>query len=115
MGNGIGTRIRAMRKANGFSQEDVGDAVRVTRSAVSLWEKGRSVPDDHHLERLAHLFGTTITHLRDGLGRPPKFRKLRNLNYRRDTIARAQRLIMAGVLDEIVFNRIDAIGREKRR
>ena len=49
----LGQRIREARIASGFSQEDLGDALKLTRSSVSLWEKGRSIPEDTNMQMLA--------------------------------------------------------------
>lgn len=43
--DGIGTRIRDLRKENGLSQSDFGKILNVSQDTISLWEKGKSLPD----------------------------------------------------------------------
>lgn len=38
----LGQRIQQLRKAKGFSQEELADRVGVSRQAVSKWESGVS-------------------------------------------------------------------------
>jgi transcriptional regulator with XRE-family HTH domain len=107
----IGKRIRDARRANGFSQEDLGDACSVTRSSISLWEKGRSLPEDENLQTAARALGTTPQYLLTGKGKPPAQRPLPESNYRRDMMARMQRLIASGMFDELLAR----LGYHKQR
>ena len=56
-----------LRTAKGLSQEDVAQAVYVTRQAVSRWENGETVPNTETLKLLSKLFGVSINTL---LGSP---------------------------------------------
>lgn len=56
-----------LRTAKGLSQEDVAQAVLVTRQAVSRWENGETVPNTETLKLLSKLFGVSINTL---LGSP---------------------------------------------
>lgn len=56
----IGTKIRDLRKACGLTQEQVADAVGVSKPAVSKWESNNGYPDITLLAPLARLFGTTV-------------------------------------------------------
>ncbi len=71
----LGKRIREAREACGYSQEDVGDALQLTRSAVSLWEKGRSVPEDGNLVSLASVLKVEMDYLKHGKGSKPFINK----------------------------------------
>jgi transcriptional regulator with XRE-family HTH domain len=64
--NKFGRTVRALRLAKQMSQAEVGDVVGVTRAAVHQWEKGRSVPQLHHIQGLARFFGVSITTLVGG-------------------------------------------------
>ena len=55
----LNERISALRKHCGLSQEDVAEALGISRQAVSKWETGRSFPDTENLLKLAALFGVT--------------------------------------------------------
>lgn len=48
-----GTRIRDFRQLRGLTQNDLADAVEVTKAAVSEWENGKSSPRQHHQVRIA--------------------------------------------------------------
>ena len=52
--------ITKFRKRAGYSQKEVSDALHVSQSAVSSWEKGRYSPDQQNLSALADLFGVSV-------------------------------------------------------
>lgn len=56
----IGAKIRALRKARGFTQGDVADAVGMTRGALSGYEIGRRTPRLPELQKLADFFGVGL-------------------------------------------------------
>ena len=56
-------KLICLRKQKGMSQEQLGDAVGVTRQTVSKWELGETTPDMDKLIALADLFGITIDEL----------------------------------------------------
>lgn len=105
----LGQRIRQARVASGFSQEDLGDALGVTRSSVSLWEKGRSFPDEAKLEVLAQVLKVPQAYLETGNGKAPVKQALPESGYRRDMIARMQRLMATGKFDALMGERIDTL------
>ncbi len=49
-----------LRRARGWSQEQLADYVGVSRQAVSKWESGRSTPDLDKLLALSGLFGISL-------------------------------------------------------
>ncbi len=55
--------ISMLRNVNGYSQEEVAEKVGVSRQAYAKWEKGETVPDVEHCQKLAELYGTTIDSL----------------------------------------------------
>lgn len=59
--------IRNLRKAKGWSQEELAIKLNVVRQTVSKWEKGLSVPDSQMLIRIADELDTTVAIL---LGEP---------------------------------------------
>jgi transcriptional regulator with XRE-family HTH domain len=105
----MGQRIRDARMASGFSQEDVADMLKRTRSAVSLWEKNYSEPNPENLRNLAEVFQVTTNYLSKGTGRKPPSPTIKSV-YRRDMMTRFQRLIATGkfnnLLDDYVIKRI---------
>ena len=62
----IKNQVRAYRSQLGMSQEELGEAVYVTRQTVSNWETGKSYPDIQSLLRLSSLFGISLDQLIKG-------------------------------------------------
>ena len=59
----LGQRIQALRKEKGLSQEALGEALGVSRQAVSKWESGASDPSTSNLLALAKLYGVSAEDL----------------------------------------------------
>ena len=59
----IGSIIRSRRAARGFTQEQVAQALGVTATAVSKWERNASLPEITLLPALARLLGTDLNDL----------------------------------------------------
>ncbi len=55
----IGEKIQYMRKKAGLSQEELAEAVGVSRQAVSKWETGEATPEVAKLLLLSRAFGVT--------------------------------------------------------
>ena len=62
----LGQRIQTLRKQRGMSQEALGEALGVSRQAVSKWETDVNVPDTQNFIKLACLLGTTVEYLACG-------------------------------------------------
>ena len=58
-----GQKIADMRKKTGMKQEELADAVGVTRQAVSKWEVDAAFPETDKLVRLSRLFGCSVDYL----------------------------------------------------
>ncbi len=58
-------RLYELRKAKGYSQDELADLIGVSRQAVSKWERGESSPDTDNLIALAKLYGVSIDELLD--------------------------------------------------
>ena len=56
----LAERLRALRLARGYTQEEVASALHVTAQSVSKWERGETTPDIALLPALANLFETSI-------------------------------------------------------
>ena len=72
-----------LRKYHGMTQEDLADAVGVTRQSVAKWESGDSIPDLEKCKIIADLFGVSLDDLANyssdenlGLDVPPKGKHL---------------------------------------
>ena len=56
----LGERIRTLRGTKNLSQEDLAEALEVSRQSVSKWETDASVPDLEKLVKLSDLFGVSL-------------------------------------------------------
>ncbi len=56
-------KLLLVRKDRGLSQEEVAEAVGVSRQAVAKWESGLAYPDIANLVALSDLFGVSIDRL----------------------------------------------------
>ena len=63
MEENIGRKIRSLREQTGLTQEDVAEAMDVSRQAVSKWEANLSRPSAENLIRLAHLLNVDLAEL----------------------------------------------------
>lgn len=59
----LGQKITNLRKARGMTQEELSEAVGVTRQTISKWELDSSTPDLDYLCKLCDLFGVTADDL----------------------------------------------------
>ena len=59
----LGQRIQELRKGSGFSQEELGERMGVSRQAISKWEGDQTIPELDNLIALAKLFGLTVGQL----------------------------------------------------
>ena len=55
----IGAFLAVLRKANGFTQQEVADRLSVSNRTVSSWECDSALPDILLLPALAELYGVT--------------------------------------------------------
>lgn len=56
----LGDTLRTLRKQHSMSQEDVANALNVSRQSVAKWESGISLPSSQNLIRLSELFGVSL-------------------------------------------------------
>lgn len=60
-------RIHNLRKAKGISQEELADAVGVSRQAVSKWESEQSIPDIDKVIIMSNYFDVTTDYILKGI------------------------------------------------
>jgi transcriptional regulator with XRE-family HTH domain len=53
-------KLQELRKSRGLTQEELAEALFVSRTAVSKWESGRGYPSIDSLKELAHFFSVTV-------------------------------------------------------
>ena len=56
----FGTNLKELRKAKGFTQEDVAEFLNISKQSISRWENNVTYPDITILPTIASLFGTTV-------------------------------------------------------
>jgi len=59
----IGKRIKDLRIENGMSQQELGDAIGVTKVSICGYENGTRIPSLETFGLLADAFGTTTDYL----------------------------------------------------
>ena len=63
-------RIQSLRKRSGLSQEQLAEAIGVSRQAVSRWETGAALLDAMNVLALSRLSGVTADYLLGGGSAP---------------------------------------------
>ncbi|MDE7453109.1 MAG: helix-turn-helix domain-containing protein [Clostridia bacterium] len=56
----LGNKIFQLRKARGLSQEELAEALNVSRQSVSKWETDQSVPDYDNITAMCAFFNVSI-------------------------------------------------------
>ena len=59
-------KLQELRKQKGLTQEELAQALYVSRTAISKWESGRGYPNIDSLKAIAKVFGVTIDELLSG-------------------------------------------------
>ena len=60
-------KLYALRKKSGLSQEQLAEALNVSRQAISKWEGGSTMPESDKLLALSNYFGVSLDYLlKDG-------------------------------------------------
>lgn len=59
-------KLQQLRKNKGLTQEELAQALYVSRTAISKWESGRGYPNIDSLKAIASFFGVTIDTLLSG-------------------------------------------------
>ena len=58
-------KLLDLRKKKGWSQEELGNELNVSRQTVSKWEAGQTTPELEKLKKLSEIFGITVDSLID--------------------------------------------------
>ena len=59
-------KLHELRKSKGMTQEELADALYVSRTAVSKWESGRGYPNIESLKEISKYFSVSIDELLSG-------------------------------------------------
>lgn len=68
--NGIGERIKTVRKQKGFTQQKFADALGLKRNTVGGYEIESVTPSDRTIQDICAVFGVNELWLRSGNGEP---------------------------------------------
>ena len=59
----IGERIKEIRSENKLNQSDFGKSLSVSQDTISLWEKGKSVPNTEYIILICKLYNISANYL----------------------------------------------------
>ncbi|HEY8933818.1 MAG TPA: LexA family transcriptional regulator [Cyclobacteriaceae bacterium] len=59
----LSDRIKALRIAEGFTQAELADKMKIARLTIINWEKGITAPDGKEIKALSKIFNTDLTKL----------------------------------------------------
>lgn len=59
----LGEKLVALRKKNGYSQQELADKLKVTRQTISNWECGQGAPALDKAAELAKIYGVSLDDL----------------------------------------------------
>ena len=59
----LGEKLKKLRTDKGFTQEELAEALYVSRTAVSKWESGRGIPNIESLKAISKCFSVTVDEL----------------------------------------------------
>ena len=64
--NGLGDRIRYLRRMKKFTQQELSRLLKVSSSTIAMWENGQRDPGTSMLAELSKLFGVSVDWLLNG-------------------------------------------------
>lgn len=62
----FGEKLKQLRKKKGLTQDELAEALYVSRTAISKWESGRGFPNIESLRELSGFFAVTVDELLSG-------------------------------------------------
>lgn len=62
----FGEKLQELRKSKGLTQEELAEALYVSRTAISKWESSRGYPNIESLKEISSFFSVTIDELLSG-------------------------------------------------
>ena len=58
--------LQTLRKAHGYTQQEVADHLHISNKTISKWETGQALPDILSLKALAELYDVTVDEILNG-------------------------------------------------
>ena len=59
----FGEKLQRLRKAKGWTQEDLAAQISISRQALSKWEQGTAIPDTENVLQISKIFGVSTDYL----------------------------------------------------
>ena len=59
----LGDKIKLLRTNNKMYQQDLANALSVSKSTIAMWETNKRIPDAPMLVKIANFFDITVDHL----------------------------------------------------
>lgn len=63
----LGDKVKTLRKGNKMTQEQLGEHLEMTRSAINKWERNRSVVPTKKIIALSNLFHVPVSFFFEGV------------------------------------------------
>ena len=63
--NDFGIKVKQLRKAKNMKQDELARLLKISTSAVSMYEQNRREPDNKTIVKIATIFGVTTDYLLD--------------------------------------------------
>lgn len=77
----IGKNIKKLRKSKNLTQEEFGKLFGIVKSTVSMYESGKSTPDDELKKKIANYFDVTLDYLMGVSNIKNPYKEENSLNY----------------------------------
>lgn len=107
----LGEKILELRKKKGFSQEELGDRIGVTRQTISNWELGETSPNPEQLKLLSKELNVSIDELLDNDVKDVLVEKVSNTEKLSKLILKILKVFMYLVIAVIILYFVLIIGR----
>lgn len=104
---GIEEKIKKLRLAQGYSQQELADLLNISHGTVGHWENGRREPSNQALMQLSHIFNVSIDYLLDKEELSEE--ELRSRMIVMNDLVKVYGRIPAGVPFEAIENVVDEI------
>lgn len=59
----FGEKLQKLRKAKGWTQEELAAQISISRQALSKWEQGTVIPDTENVLQISRIFGVSTDYL----------------------------------------------------
>lgn len=73
-----GERLSELRKDRGYTQQQLGDMLTVSKYTISSYENSKTSPDDHNLIMMAELFDVSLDYLMGLIDTPVSYNRERH-------------------------------------